>query len=33
MKMAPQMAVEFGRRAIPSSVRPNFFELEEMLKK
>jgi chemotaxis protein MotA len=33
MKMAPQMAVEFGRRAIPTSVRPNFFELEEMLKK
>jgi len=25
---SPQMAVEFGRRAVPGHVRPNFAELE-----
>ncbi len=30
---APQMAVEFGRRAIPSSDRPSFNELEEAIRK
>ncbi len=30
---APQMAVEFGRRAIPSSERPTFNELEETIRK
>lgn len=30
---APQMAVEFGRRAIPSGERPTFNELEETIRK
>jgi len=30
---APQMAVEFGRRAIPTSDRPSFNELEETVRK
>ncbi|MBF0316715.1 MAG: flagellar motor stator protein MotA [Nitrospirae bacterium] len=30
---APQMAVESGRRAIPSSERPSFTELEESIRK
>jgi chemotaxis protein MotA len=30
---APQMAVEFGRRAIPSTDRPSFNELEEAIRK
>ncbi len=30
---APQMAVEFGRRAIPTSDRPSFNELEERIRK
>ncbi len=29
---APQIAVEFGRRAIPESLRPTFSELEKILK-
>ena len=29
---APQMAVEFGRRAIPASERPTFSELEQTVK-
>ncbi len=29
----PQIAVEFGRKAIPSSARPGFAELEEYVKK
>ena len=30
---APQLAVEFGRRAIPSKERPTFNELEEFIRK
>ncbi len=30
---APQMAVEFGRRAIPSADRPSFNELEDTIRK
>ena len=30
---APQMAVEFGRRAIPASERPTFNELEDTIRK
>ena len=30
---APQMAVEFGRRAIPGNDRPSFAELEISLRK
>jgi chemotaxis protein MotA len=29
---APQMAVEFGRRAIPAKERPSFNELERVLR-
>lgn len=29
---APQVAVEFGRKVLPSSVRPGFLELEEHVK-
>jgi flagellar motor stator protein MotA len=29
----PQIAVEFGRKALPSTVRPGFVELEEHVKK
>jgi chemotaxis protein MotA len=29
---APQIAVEFARRAIPGSVKPNFIEVEEALR-
>lgn len=29
----PQIAVEFGRKALPSNVRPGFIELEEHVKK
>lgn len=29
---APQIAVEFGRRVIPSSVKPSFVEVEEALR-
>jgi chemotaxis protein MotA len=29
---APQVAVEFGRKALPSAVRPGFLELEEHVK-
>lgn len=28
---APQIAVEFGRKAIPNSIRPNFAEVDEFL--
>ena len=30
---SPQMAVEFGRRAIPGSDRPSFAELQNSIKK
>lgn len=31
--MPAHMAVEFGRRAVPSGERPSFFELEKMMQK
>jgi len=30
---SPQIAVEFGRRVIPSVVKPGFLEVEAALKK
>ncbi|WP_444997326.1 flagellar motor stator protein MotA [Aliikangiella sp. IMCC44359] len=30
--MPPQVAVEFGRKTLPSDIRPNFYELEECVK-
>jgi chemotaxis protein MotA len=30
---APKVAVEFGRRVVPSSVQPSFMELEEAMRK
>jgi chemotaxis protein MotA len=29
---APKVAVEFGRRVIPSSVKPSFLEMEDALR-